>query len=165
MRIDTHPNGCVLSPDIIKAIAKRGHPMNFYTKLTALLPVLYPDFYSRTDSNHNEFILLKTASSQEGPIPHPISDKTQFEAVENHIHIFEEFIGAKHYNAARQIGISIAKNLYQTLETKYPDKAFIVYLTINLHGAIIRFHQIWNDEPVYYDEAVQYDAEVISFHK
>lgn len=139
--------------------------MNLYSKLTALLPVLYPSFYSRIDSNQNEFILLKTETSQKGPISHPIADKTQYEAIENHIHIFEDFIGAKNYIAARQIGISIAQNLYKTLVAEYPDKTFIVYLTINLHGAIIRFHQIWNDEPTYYDETLQYDAEVISFHR
>lgn len=139
--------------------------MNLYNKLAELLPVLYPDFYSRIDSSQNEFILLKTEASQEGPIPHPIADKTQYEAVENHIHIFEDFIGTKNYTTARQIGISIAQNLYQTLAAKYPNKTFIVYLTINLHGAIIRFHQIWNDEPTYYDETLEYDAEVISFHK
>lgn len=139
--------------------------MNLYNKLTELLPVLYPNFYSRIDSSQNEFILLKTEASQEGSIPHPIADKTQYEAVENHIHIFEDFIGPKNYTTARQIGISIAQNLYQMLAAKYPNKTFIVYLTINLHGAIIRFHQIWDNEPTYYDETLEYNAEVISFHK
>lgn len=45
--------------------------MNFYTKLTALLPVLYPDFYSRTDSNHNEFILYKDSILPRGAYPSP----------------------------------------------------------------------------------------------
>ncbi len=138
--------------------------MNLYHKLEKLLPILYPTFYTRIDINQNEFVLLDTGMANKEVISHTIADRTQYEAVENHVHIFEDYIGAKNYDTARKVGISIAENLYNTLTTEFPDKSFVVYLTINLHGMIIRFHQIWDNEPTYYDETMQYDAEIISFH-
>ncbi|MPN04563.1 hypothetical protein SDC9_151804 [bioreactor metagenome] len=53
--------------------------------------------------------------------------------------------------AVKKICVSIAKNLLQTLTQTFPDKKFIVYLQINNNDSIIRFHQIWNEEPLYFD--------------
>lgn len=48
------------------------------------------------------------------------------------------------------------KNLLRSLSFLYPDKAFIVYLQIDpREGLIIRFHQIWQDEPLYYEKKME----------
>lgn len=139
--------------------------MNRYEELAALLPVLDPVFYTRMDSAQHEFVLLDTGTPDPGVIPHPVTDKTQFEAFENHVHIFDRRIRKEDYDKARRIGTAIAENLYHRLTARFPEKAFMVYLTINAQGAIVRFHQIWENEPPYFDETAQYDAEIIAFHK
>ena len=144
---------------------RKGEKMNIYKKITELLPVIYPVFYTLQDNAQNEYVLLSTATSNMAPILCPITDKTQFEAFENHVHLFDNCRTSDDYNSARAIGTEIAKHLYTELKSHFPNKRFIVYFTLNRKEAILRFHQIWKDEPVYYDETMQYDAEIISFHE
>ena len=41
--------------------------------------------------------------------------------------------------------------LLSSLKSYYPQKSFVVYVSINLHDSfIIRFHQKWDDEEPYY---------------
>lgn len=136
--------------------------MTRYEFLENLLPIIYPDFYVAKDTDSNELvfwdfgehhILNKTK----------IADKTQCEAVENHVHLFEK-VGIKNKNGVIKIGVSIAKNLLKTLIGVFPDKKFIVYLEVNVNDStIIRFHQIWENEPLYIDVKAFKDKNVELF--
>lgn len=123
-----------------------------------LLPVIAPRFYTVFDDLDNEFVLLdeghklgkkKKASSRR--TVGVISDKTQFEALENHVHIFGK-VKSEQSELAKEIGVRIAENLARSVRACYPEKEFIIYLTFDpKDSTIVRFHQIWNDEPIYYD--------------
>ena len=121
----------------------------FTKTLFHLMPIVYPKFYTLHTEKGEELVLLC-----EGEKLHEVSiieDKTQFEAVNNHVHLFEK-VGEADKIYAKDIGIQIANNLIKELTTCFPDKCFIVFLDLNIHDSvIIRFHQHWPDEPVYYN--------------
>ena len=107
------------------------------------------DFKIITDEKGNEYVLY--ADSVINEIDFEIEDKTQFEALENHTHLidnvkksdFEELIG---------IGNLLGEALLNSLKSKYPNKEFCVFVTVDIgESMIIRFHQIWENESVYYD--------------
>ena len=137
--------------------------MNKYQFLKELMPVLSPRFYCWNDTNGNELVFLETEGEHFGE-PFAVSDKTQLEALENHIHLFGR-IRPENRTEAREIAIRIACNLQGALEHRFPDKQFLVFLTINPKDAtIIRFHQVWDGEPPYYDaDEVYRDTEVFAF--
>lgn len=80
-----------------------------------------------------------------------VKDKTEFEALETHVHLLdnitkEEF--GKLTSAARSIGAVVL----HSLQTHFPQKRFVVYVSLKLHGSmILRFHQIWENEEPYYN--------------
>lgn len=50
------------------------------------------------------------------------------------------------------MGFKIAQNLKTKLNTDFPNKQFVFFLELNFEeSSIIRFHQIWNGEPLYFD--------------
>lgn len=53
----------------------------------------------------------------------------------------------------------------KALRETYPEKRFLVFLTINAEGMILRFHQKWKGEPPYYDLSIKYedDSEILMF--
>lgn len=119
-------------------------------RISNLFLAIFPRFYIAKDSNLNEMVFWDigehlTFYNTE------VKDKTQCEAVENHIHLFDriEIINKKIITA---IGICLAKNLFRVLCNKFPEKRFIVYLEVNFNDStIIRFHQLWDGEPLYFD--------------
>ena len=61
-------------------------------------------------------------------------------------------MGIKNKNSVIKIGVNIAKNLLKSLISIFPDKKFVVFLEVNVNDStIIRFHQIWENEPLYID--------------
>ena len=137
--------------------------MNCYKSMTSLLPIIYPQFCTVMDMDGNEFVRLIEGDRPQNPVIR-IQDKTQYEATFNHFHLNEGRIGRK-LVSAKQWGTAIAQNLAQELKKAYPDKKFLVFLTVNREDMIIRFHQEWENEPPYYDPAVTYadHTEVLCF--
>ena len=136
--------------------------MNLYTAIHKLMPIVYPSFYTLLDIARNELVFLET---EDGKICElNISDKTQCEAVSNHYHLFEK-VGKNNCGRVVEIGKSIANNLLHSLAQSFPAKNFIVYLEVNAKDSvIIRFHQIWENEPPYFDMTQNYnDVEIFEF--
>ena len=128
--------------------------------LTKLSPIIFPQFYSLKDIEGNELILLDTGNKEISLGKEKI-DKTQMESYLNHFHIWDNF------RACDEIPIKefcecIARNLLEKLVHKYDNKKFSVFLEINSRESIvIRFHQLWDKEPKYYD--TDYFTNVIEF--
>jgi hypothetical protein len=127
--------------------------------LSSLLPILYPSFYSLCTAKNEELIFLDNGDrlssrvdKNGGVVADFISeDKTQCEATNNHFHLFDR-VGEKGCPDAIQVGTAIAKNLLRNLLQVYPSKKFVVYLEVNeKDSTIVRFHQIWDNEPPYLD--------------
>ena len=118
--------------------------------LPDMLPVLSPEFYTVKDNSGNELVFLSFGNEHLESLG-GITDKTQCEAVENHVHLFEK-ISSKEKDSVIKFGTAIANNLLRALQCAFPDKKFIVYLSVNeTDSTIVRFHQIWDNEQIYYD--------------
>ena len=129
--------------------------MTILKKIDYLLPILYPEFYTVIDNSNNELVFLKT---EEKLISEPFKteDKTQSEAFINHFHICGR-VSKSEYILVEKIGKIVAYNLLERLKLSFPQKKFVVYLEINYKDStIIRFHQLWKDEPPYFDLSVKY---------
>ena len=136
--------------------------MNKYEALVNLLPVIYPSFYVAKDKDTIELVFWDLGEHHILENTR-IIDKTQFEAIENHFHLFEK-VGVKNKESVVKIGISIAKNLLKSLIDVFPNKQFIVYLEVNVNDStIIRFHQIWENEPLYFEVATFKNKDVDLF--
>lgn len=123
--------------------------MNKYKMMGRLIPIIYPKFYTVEEKNGNELIFLDVGQDKQEIIE--VSDKTQCEALENHFHLFEK-VGIYNKKTVITIGEIISKNLLNELAKTFPNKKFIIYLDVNiLDSVIIRFHQVWDNEPLYYD--------------
>ena len=80
-----------------------------------------------------------------------ILDRTAFEASENHVHLING-IKKKEFNALIPIANNLGKALLCSLKACYPEKHFMVFVTIHLHDSfIIRFHQKWENEAPYFN--------------
>lgn len=112
-------------------------------------------FKTIVDEFNNEYIVF-----QNSPINAitNIQDKTEFEAVENHVHLFDN-IKYKDFKQLVDIGNSLGKALLYCLQSTYPQKRFVVYVSISIkESMIIRFHQKWTDECNYYDNIEDYGS-------
>ena len=79
-----------------------------------------------------------------------ISDKTEFEALENHVHLLDK-ITKKEFENSDEVSNLSGQVLLNCLRQKYPDKHFFVYVSVDLKDSmIIRFHQKWENEEPYY---------------
>lgn len=106
-------------------------------------------FKTVTDKNGNEYVVC--ADSVLDKIGFEPEDKTQFEAVENHIHLIDN-VKKSDFEKLTEIGKILGETQLSALKAKYPDKEFCVFVTIDIgESMIIRFHQIWKNEPVYYN--------------
>jgi len=124
--------------------------MTRYKFLLNISPVLFPVFYTLKDNKNNELVFLDLGKRLPGVFNRTL-DKTQYEALENHFHLFNK-IDIKDKNDVIKIGSIISQNLIISLENHFPKKKFIVYLQVNVkESTVIRFHQQWNDEPPYFD--------------
>lgn len=107
------------------------------------------EFKTIKDAYNNEYVLFKN-----NPLNNIdyLEDKTSFEASENHIHICDR-VRRKQYEHLVALGDSLGKILLNALKSRYPKKEFAVYVTLTLNDSmIIRFHQIWENESLYYEE-------------
>jgi len=124
--------------------------MNGFKAIIELQDILFPKFYTAIDSEDNEYIFLKTQDSTINSLD-KVSDKTQLEAYENHIHICGKVKKRVQYTAITSAKL-ITKNLIENLKASFPNKNFYVYLDCDFNDHIIlRFHQLWENEAPYYD--------------
>jgi hypothetical protein len=105
-------------------------------------------FKTVSDKCGTEFILFSQSNVNSLGT---IQDKTEFEAIENHVHLCDN-IKSNEFETCLTVGNSLGKALLASLKCCYPEKTFCVYVSIHLHDSfIIRFHQKWNDEQPYYN--------------
>ncbi|MBE6819479.1 MAG: hypothetical protein E7516_00295 [Ruminococcaceae bacterium] len=123
------------------------------------------DFKTVTDENGNEYVIY--ANSVLNEIGSELKDKTQFEAVENHIHLIDN-VKKYDFDELIEIGKVLGETQMSALKSKYPDKEFCVFVTVDIgESMIIRFHQVWENEPVYYnpDDFNSEKTRVLMFRK
>lgn len=124
--------------------------MNVFDFIIDSQSIIFPVFYTLRDSENNEYVFLKTGEVSNKTLDY-VSDKTQLEAFENHVHLFEK-VKKKHRQKALDSARLIASNLAKELRVRFPDKRFHVFLDCDFPDhAIIRFHQHWEGEPAYYN--------------
>lgn len=107
------------------------------------------DFKTVTDNNGNEYVLY--ADSVINGNDFEIDDKTQFEAVQNHVHLIDN-VKKSDFEELIEIGKVLGETQLNALKSKYPEKEFCVFVTVDIgESMIIRFHQVWENELVYYN--------------
>ena len=107
------------------------------------------DFKTLTDKNGNEYVVY--ADSKITETDFDVEDKTQFEAVENHAHLADN-VKKSDFEDLIEVGKVLGGTQLNALKAKYPDKEFCVFVTVDVGDSmIIRFHQVWENEPVYYN--------------
>ncbi len=108
------------------------------------------EFKTVTDKNGNEYVIYAESKISEKDID-DVEDKTQFEGVENHIHLIDN-VKKNEFNDLVEIGRVLGETQLNALKSKYHDKEFCVFVTVDIgESMIIRFHQVWENEPVYYN--------------
>ena len=129
--------------------------MGIYSAIFDLMPVIYPKFYTVHNAFKNELVFLDDGEPKVPKVD--TADKTQCEAFINHYHLFDK-VGKRNYKKVVEIGMAIANNLRDSLLRAFPNKFFVVYLEVNVNDSVmLRFHQIWEDEPPYFDTTQAYD--------
>lgn len=124
----------------------------------------YPAFYIRTDPSGAEFVLLDTGDGPDtSPLPLAVEDRTGYEAVLNHVHLFSGPLPPEELAKVRTLALAAARDLRHALEQTFPDKRFAVFLTLNPEDGILRFHQLWPGEVPYYQVSgtVERDADAL----
>ena len=124
----------------------------------------YPAFYIRTDPSGAEFVLLDTGDGPDtSPLPLAVEDRTGYEAVWNHVHLFSGPFPPEELAEIRTRALAAARDLRHALEQTFPDKRFAVFLTLNPEDGILRFHQLWPGEAPYYQVSgtVERDADAL----
>ena len=139
--------------------------MTFAKRLCALLPLVYPKFYTIADTFGHEFVLLAKSTGKLPPDAcFSVLDRTEFEAERNCIQLFDRLRGDDCADVLFA-GKALAENLLNALKAAYPEKKFVVTLEINLKTATcIRFHQLWSgEEPFVSQTEKRKNTEVLSF--
>ena len=115
--------------------------------LLRLISQLY-EFKLISDEVNNTYVVF--ANSSLSNIDR-VNDRTQFEAVENHVHIIEN-VKKDNYQTCIECAPLLGTALLNSLCASYPSRHFVVFVTIRINDSmIIRFHQKWKDEAPYYD--------------
>lgn len=79
-----------------------------------------------------------------------ITDRTAFEAVENHVHILDDITPGE-FKKLLPVAESLGNMLLCCLKKRFPDRKFFVFVSIHVGDSfIIRFHQKWENEAQYY---------------
>ena len=108
------------------------------------------DFKTVRDEADNEYVLyagspLYSAGGMN------ITDRTGFEAVANHVHLADN-VKNDEFERWIRVGDVLGRLLADRLKGQFPQKKFVVFVTVSLHDSVIvRFHQKWAGEPPYYD--------------
>lgn len=117
-------------------------------------------FKTVTDDLGNEFVLCA-----DSPFDHveSIRDKTAFEAVENHVHLIDH-VKKEEFDELIPIAKALGQALANDLKGQYPEKSFVVFVSLCLNDSlIIRFHQKWDNEAPYYDPSAFSAAKELVF--
>lgn len=105
-------------------------------------------FKTILDESGNEYVLF--ANSKLSYIE-SVQDRTEFEASENHVHLVDK-VKQKDVFDCLQIGKNIGQALLYCLLATYPQKQFVVFVSLRRNDSmILRFHQKWDNEEPYYD--------------
>ena len=117
-----------------------------------------------SDEDNNSYVIFSNSSLQH---VNKVKDRTQFEAIENHIHLIEK-VRKYDYQSCIECGTLLGFALLNSLQAAYPFRHFIVYVAIRINDSmIIRFHQKWPNEEPYYDP-IQFSTDketVLKFEK
>lgn len=114
------------------------------------------DYKVIKDKDGNEYVVY--SKNRINYIDETITDKTAFEAFENHEHI-SAGIKKSDFDDACYIGKTFGKTMLSSLKHTFPDKEFIVFVDIHFDEIIIRFHQKWDNESAYYNINADYGQE------
>ena len=119
-------------------------------------------FCTRRDPSGAEFVLLDTGDDLLPP-SRAVEDRTGYEAVWNHVHLFSGPLPPEELAKVRTLALAAAQDLRHALEQTFPDKRFAVFLTLNPEDGILRFHQLWPGEVPYYQVSgtVERDADAL----
>jgi hypothetical protein len=113
--------------------------------------IIFPKFCICKTQKNEELVFYDYKSNIKHIGSHIFNTKTEYEALENHVHLFDN-VKKKDQAAVERISMAIAKNLKRELNSQFPEKHFIVYLELNFKDSvIIRFHQQWENEELYYE--------------
>ena len=108
----------------------------------------------KTDLYGNEYVLLSGVVKEIQGFDGENGDKTAFEAVANHVHILDD-VTAGELRQLAGAAPRLCRTLLALLCEKYPGKQFVVYAEAVLHDSfILRFHQPWSGEPLYYERDI-----------
>lgn len=100
------------------------------------------------DGAENEFVVFYNSSLQ-ARFPQIIRDKTEFEAVENHIHLMDHLRDWE-IEEIRPACKRICETLLYALKNAFPTKHFAVYAFVSGdRSLVLRFHQSWQGETDY----------------
>ena len=119
-------------------------------------------FCTRRDPSGAEFVLLDTGDDLLPP-SRAVEDRTGYEAVWNHVHLFSGPLPPEELAKVRTLALAAAQDLRHALEQTFPGKRFAVFLTLNPEDGILRFHQLWPGEVPYYQVSgtVERDADAL----
>jgi len=107
------------------------------------------EFKIITDENGTEYVLFSYCMNSITNI----TDKTAFEALENHTHLLYN-LTKEEFDRLIPVAQNLGKSLLNNLICNFPERHFTVYVTIQVNDSmIIRFHQKWENEPPYYNPA------------
>ena len=113
-----------------------------------------------TDKSGRDFVLLSGAYID---LDYDVQDKTEFEAVNNHVHILDK-LSPTELDGLKEMAPALCRCIQYTLQAKYPGRQFYVYATASVHDSfILRFHQSWDDEPPYYSPGLSYGDDLFIF--
>ncbi len=122
------------------------NPIEYLQKISSIF-----EFKTILDDLNNEYVLFSSSVLKH---VENIDDRTAFEAVENHVHLIDR-VSKKHFDSCLSIAHVMGKTLLTSLEAQYPQRNFVVYVTVKENDSmIIRFHQKWENEAPYYDPSM-----------
>lgn len=138
---DSHP---IKEPEYITHYDDIRESVVFLIQLSQLL-----HYKIVRDPKHHELIVLECCS-QSDTITFEVSDKTEYEAMNNHIHFLGD-ITESEFSFLLTISKLLCQCIHANLKQEFPERRFAVYASVHLHDSfIIRFHQIWQGELLYY---------------
>ncbi|MBQ6067646.1 MAG: hypothetical protein IJK89_12600 [Clostridia bacterium] len=123
---------------------------------------MLPVEFRIVSDDKNEYVIIRGGNETiEDKISFPVDDKTAFEALTNHIHFFDK-VTKKEMPYLKQIAECVCDLALGRLEAEFPEKRFAVYVGIQKNESVIfRLHQLWPDEPPYYDTDCDTDDMII----
>ena len=83
-------------------------------------------FKTIADDCGNEYVLFSDNTLTKSDMP-DISDRTEFEALENHVHLLEK-VTKKEFENADEVSNLLGKSLLNCLRQKYCDKHFFLFM-------------------------------------